>query len=171
MREISNLNQRLSKVNSMVYDKLQVGISNLRNELESRAYDACRFELNGIKIISRSSKITPNKIGQFATFWKRNQDGETTPYSQEDDFDFYVVNVESDVLLGQFVFPKSVLMDRGYVTSERGYGKRGFRVYPAWDIASNKQAMKTQQWQLEYFYEITEATDLDKIIDLYSVNS
>ncbi|RYE38879.1 MAG: MepB domain containing protein, partial [Sphingobacteriales bacterium] len=30
-------------------------------------------------------------------------------------------------------------------------GKRGFRVYPPWDLTENSQARKTQQWQLEYF--------------------
>ncbi|MDR0329875.1 MAG: MepB family protein [Rickettsia sp.] len=28
------------------------------------------------------------------------------------------------------------------------------RVYPPWDIVINKQAKKTQAWQLEYFLEI-----------------
>lgn len=37
----------------------------MNNELEGTAYDTCQFELNRIKIISRSSKITPKKVGQF----------------------------------------------------------------------------------------------------------
>jgi hypothetical protein len=34
-------------------------------------------------------------------------------------------------------------------------------VYPPWDIVVNRQAQKTQKWQLEYFLEIPENTGID----------
>ncbi|MFV0346581.1 MAG: MepB family protein [Bacteroidales bacterium] len=77
MTEIATLNKNLTEVKTKIYDRLSFDISKVSNELEGTEYDACQFEPNGMKIISRSSKITPKKVGQFVTFWKRNQNGET----------------------------------------------------------------------------------------------
>jgi hypothetical protein len=65
------------------------------------------------------------------------------------------------------VFPKSELINKGFITSEKQDGKRGFRVYPIWDKTLNKQAEKTQKWQLNYFYEINKTTDFKKVNELY----
>jgi hypothetical protein len=40
------------------------------------------------------------------------------------------------------------LADKGIITKNGKEGKRGIRVYPPWDIATNKQAEKTQRWQM-----------------------
>ncbi|MCM5661667.1 MepB family protein [Galbibacter mesophilus] len=112
--------------------------------------------------------MTPKKVGQFVTFWKRNPNGKTEPYSENDQFDFYVINIKSENRFGQFVFPKSELINKGYVTSEKKDGKRGFRVYPIWEKVLNKQAATTQKWQLNYFYEINEKTDLKAVRKLYN---
>lgn len=55
---------------------------------------------------------------------------------------------------GQFVFPKSVLHEKSLVSKEGHGGKQAMRVYPPWDVTENKQAQKTQAWQLLYFFEI-----------------
>jgi hypothetical protein len=52
-----------------------------------------------------------------------------------------------------FIFPKSVLHQKGVLADDEKDGKRGFRVYPPWDIAENKQAKQTQEWQSKYFLE------------------
>ena len=142
-------------------------MSNFNNELEGIEYDACQFELSGMNIISRSAKITPKKIGQFVTFWKRDAEGVTTPYSEHDRFDFYVINVKTEDKFGQFVFPKKELIERGIVSTEKKDGKRGFRIYPEWNKVQNKQAEKSQKWQLKYFYKIDEEINLGKINELY----
>jgi hypothetical protein len=72
---------------------------------------------------------------------------------------------------GQFVFPKSILITKEIVITEKKDGKRGFRVYPVWTIPTNKQAEKTQQWQLDYFYEIGGTTDFKKVKKLYNTNN
>src|SRR5690606_352330 len=110
--------KNLMEVIAKVYDKLYFDISKIEIELEGIEYDACQFELNGIKVISRSSKITPKKVGQFVTFWRRNQNSETEPYSENDLFDFYVINTKYGDRFGQFVFPKSELINKGFITSE-----------------------------------------------------
>ena len=141
-------------IKKQVYDLCSVSFSNLLLEKESKSYSGCSYTLDNIKIISRTAKITPTKTGQFVTFWKRNSEEITEPYSEFDAFDFLVVNVFKDDSLGQFVFPKSVLISKGILSTDKKGGKRGFRIYAPWDVVTSKQAMKSQQWQCEYFLEI-----------------
>lgn len=162
------MNSYLNKIKTEIYDKCSLKISAFKKELEGTEYDACLFKLNEKQMICRSSKITPKKNGQFVTFWKRNKEGIAEPFNENDDIDFYVINVHSENNFGQFVFPKSVLVDKGIISTELKDGKRGFRVYPKWDKPQNKQAEKTQKWQLNYFYEVNKSTDLKKVIELYA---
>ena len=159
----------LSEIKKKVYDKCSCELSEYEIELESQEYGACKFELDKSKIISRNSKITPKKIGQFVTFWKRGLDGSTMPFEQSDSFDFFVINVASQQQLGQFVFPKKVLIQKGIISTNQKEGKRGFRVYPKWDVPQNKQATKSQLWQLQYFYEINDSTDIKEVLELYRI--
>jgi len=69
---------------------------------------------------------------------------------------------------GQFVFPKSELINKGIITTKKKGGKRGFRIYPEWDIATSKQAKKTQKWQLKYFFKLEENTNFNKVKELYA---
>lgn len=119
-------------------------------EKEGKEYQACWFCLNDKKIISRKAKLTPKKVGQFVTFWKRPQK-ETEPYSEADLIDELWVWVEEDLHRGLFVFSKDVLIQEGILSSINKEGKRGFRVYPPWVVCTNKQAIKTQKWQLDSF--------------------
>lgn len=133
--------------------------------MESAEYRACSFELNGNTIQFHISKITPTKTGQFVTIWKRNKEGITEPFDILDDIDFVIITSKSGDNLGQFIFPKSVLADKGIITRNGKEGKRGIRVYPPWDIVTSKQAEKTQSWQTKYFLTIKNdnSTDLDLI--------
>lgn len=157
----------MDEINTEMYRKCGLKISNFITEPESKEYNACQFQIDGRFVISRTAKITPKKIGQFVTFWKRNQKGITAPFSETDTFHFYVIIVKRDNRLAQFVFPKSILIAKGIVSTEKKDGKRGFRVYPSWDKPTNKQAEKTQQWQLDYSFEINASTNLKKVTELY----
>jgi len=167
MNKTEILNRNLIEIKTKIYDKVNFQISKVNNELEGTDYDACQFELNGVKIISRSSKITLKKVGQFVTFWKRNKKGITEPFSETDQIDFYVINVKTKNKFGQFVFPKSELINKEIISTEKKDGKRGFRIYPKWDNAENKQAIKTQEWQLKYFYEINSNMNKKFVKKLY----
>jgi hypothetical protein len=147
----------------LVFDKCNFSLTDLHEEIESQEYGACSFKLNKKSIIFRVSKITPTKIGQFVTIWKRNENGVTEPFNFSDEFDFVIIAVRNDDNFGQFIFPKSVLADNGVITKDEKEGKRGFRVYAPWDIVENKQAVKTQNWQIKYFLTIKNdnSTDLD----------
>ncbi len=170
---LNPIHSDLKVVKEIVYDKCGFDLSNLKQNLESIEYGACSFELNGKTIQYRVSKITPTKTGQFVTIWKRNKDGISEPFSILDDLDFIIITSKSGDNFGQFIFPKSVLADKGIITRNDKGGKRGIRVYPPWDIATNKQAEKTQLWQTKYFLTIKKdnSTDLDLIKKLLTKTS
>ncbi len=130
-------------------------------EKESADYGAYTFDLNGPSIHFRIAKITPTKVGQFVTFWKRSSTGITEPYDFSDPFDFLIVNTRRDHHLGQFIFPKAVLAKQGVLSLKGIGGKRAIRVYPSWDQTLNKQAQKTQSWQKECFVDLSQAKELD----------
>lgn len=151
----------LDLVKELVYDKCGFRLTNLKWSSESAEYGACSFKLDGEKIEYRISKITPTKTGQFVTVWKRNKDGITEPFDILDDIDFIIITSKSGDNFGQFIFPKSVLADHGVITRNGKEGKRGIRVYPPWDITTNKQAIKTQNWQTKYFLTIEKDNSTD----------
>nr|WP_262706617.1 MepB family protein [Chryseobacterium carnipullorum] len=39
-------------------------------------------------------------------------------------------------------------------------GKRGIRVYPDWDHTESKQAKATQVWQMDYFIDLSDRSEL-----------
>lgn len=146
----------LMKANDFVYTVCDFELKDLKPNVESSEYAASTFSLNGKLIHYRNAKITPTKIGQFVTIWKRNQAGITVPFDVNDDFDFIIITTRSEDKFGQFVFPKQILADKGILTQNSKDGKRGIRVYPPWDQVNNKQAKNTQTWQLKYFFNIEE---------------
>ena len=144
-----------------ILPKKHFKLANFFIEKESQEYGACRFEINGLLVIGRNAKITSKKIGQFVTVWKRDGKGTTQPFDILDKFDFFVINIQSDDFFGQFVFPKSILIKEGIISSNSKNGKRGFWLYPPWDKPKNKQAEKTQKWQLKYFLSIDDNETID----------
>ncbi|ETZ23703.1 MepB family protein [Pedobacter sp. V48] len=121
---------------------------------ENADYGARNFKLPGKTIEFRVSKITPKKVGQFVAIWRRNEQGVTQPFEETDEIDFMVIGSRTVHNFGLFVFPKSILIDQGIISSNKEAGKRGIRVYPPWDKPTNKQAQKTQSWQIKYFISI-----------------
>ncbi|MDI5899612.1 MepB family protein [Flavobacterium yafengii] len=163
--------ENLIETKELVFDKCGFELRNLEIEKESTEYSACKFDLNTVKILFRVSKITPTKIGQFVTFWKRSENGPIEPYAVSDAIDFFIINTKSNDKFGQFIFPKSVLSQQGIISINLKEGKRGIRVYPPWDLTMSKQAQKTQKWQLEYFLEIplNKSVNLDRAKQLYTI--
>ncbi len=169
--EIENrLASDLKMLNEVVYKRCGFDFFNFNENYESKEYGACTFLLNTKKIHYRFSKITPTKIGQFVTIWKRNIDGITEPYNVLDDFDLIIISSRSKEHFGQFIFPKSVLLENGILSTEAKSGKRGIRVYPPWEKPSNKQAIKTQQWQLNYFLTVNDKASVDLELALKLLN-
>ncbi|MUH35480.1 MepB family protein [Zobellia amurskyensis] len=156
--------KELELIFNKVYHFSNLTISNFKLEQESKEYSACKFKLGANTIICRNAKITPKKVGQFVTFWKRIENGPISPFEEQDAFDYFIINVCKGDLLGQFVIPKEVLVKKGIISTQKKEGKRGFRVYPPWDKVTSKQATMTQKWQLLYFHEAKNQPDLHKIL-------
>jgi hypothetical protein len=140
----------------LVYDRCTFICTEPIPEAESKEYGANSFTINGKSVKFRVAKTTPTKIGQFVTLWKRIENGPIAPFHIDDDIDFFIVSCRKENHLGQFIFPKTVLHEKGVLSNDIKEGKRAIRVYPPWDITTSKQAEKTQQWQLNYFLTIIE---------------
>ncbi len=150
-----------------IYKDCKFVISDVVINSESQEYNACEFRLNGMKVVFRKAKVTPKKIGQFVTFWKRNKEGITEPFDENIELDFYVINCMNQDRLGQFIIPRSVLIHNKIISTDKSEGKRGFRVYPDWDVPSSKQAIKTQLWQSKYFIELGSDLSVNAMKRLY----
>ena len=151
----------LQLAKKILYNECGFQFQNLIWNSESANYGACSFEVNNKLIQYRVANITPTKIGQFVAIWKRNNKGITAPFDVADSLDFMIISVRESESFGQFIFPKSVLVSHGIISQNEKGGKRGIRVYAPWDKPENKQAIKTQAWQVNYFVEIRENSHLD----------
>lgn len=173
MTTVNSFHDDLKIAKEMVYDQCCFEITNPKLNTESIEYGACSFELDSKKIQHRVSKITPTKNGQFVTLWKRNNNAITEPFDCSDEIDFIIITARSSDNLGQFIFPKSVLADKGIITQNGKSGKRGIRVYPPWDNPKSKQAEKTQSWQINYFLTLKTdgSTDLGLAKKLLAANN
>ena len=157
-----SLPKNLLIAKELVYDVCSFDCSEPQPEKESQEYEAFDFKIGESQIKFRSAKITPTKTGQFVTLWKRNISGIIEPFDYNDEIDFVIVSVQKEDLLGQFIFPKDILLKKGIFTTPTKEGIRATRVYPPWDETTSKQAQKTQQWQLDYFLSISDKTDLNR---------
>lgn len=164
---IQSLPSDLLIAEKLIYEPSGLIINNFLRESEGQEYEACMFEMRGHRIKFRRGKITPTKIGQFVTLWKRIGHGPILPYDIADPIDVFIVSVRHSDHLGQFVFQKAVLYEKGIVSKEERGGKRAMRVYPPWDVTDSLQAKKTQAWQLEYFFDITPKSNSARFQKLY----
>ncbi|MFR9749564.1 MepB family protein [Nocardia sp. 004] len=119
----------------------------------------------------RVGKLTPAKVGLFVAVWRRAADGSTEPFAGEDGVDLLVITVREGRCFGQFVFPNAALVEHGIVSVAGRGGKRGFRVYPPWSATANSQAMRSREWQCDYFLDLTDShiTDLPRAQRLYDM--
>ena len=127
--------------------------SDYHDHLEANEYSGCEYRFKNLKYIQRAAKVTPKKNGQFVTLWKRNSSGITTPFDTKDNFNYVVIICVQGKRIGRFLFPKDILIEKKIISNrtQEHSGKRGFRVYPKWDIPKSRQALETQCWQLNYF--------------------
>ena len=143
---------------------------------EASKYDALNFSLNNQKIVYRKGKITKDRPGAFLAIWKRPSSSiiNNKPIALESNaIDYLFVEVEEDSInnlrKGIFIFPVSILITKGIISSEKKKGKTGFRVFPPWSEDRGEVGMKvfsesgkkTQRWQLPYYIEINEDGSID----------
>ncbi len=149
---------------------------------ESAKYQALNFSLNNKNIVYRKGKVTPDRPGAFLSVWQRPSSpsiNKNKPIPlNSDELDFLFVHVQKQEHAnttstieamdtpsgGVFIFPVSILIQKGIVSSTTKKGKTGFRVFPPWSqdrgvVATkvfSESGKKTQRWQLPYFVKIDE---------------
>ena len=163
MKNNNSFHPDLTMAQEIAYEPYGLVCKNIIIDKESADYGACTFQIGNKKIVFRVAKITPTKVGQFVTLWKRIGASPIMPFDMSDAIDLFIVTVAKEKLFGQFIFPKEVLWQKGFVSKDGKGGKRAMRVYPPWDITDSKQAQKTQEWQRLYFVELSPVVDLEKI--------
>jgi len=151
----------LLSANEWVYGPCGLKLSKLRAEPESAEYGACEFHLNNLAIKFRRSKITPTKTGQFVTLWKRIGKGSIQPFDTADRIDFFIISARTENHFGLFIFPITVLQKRGIVSHKNVGGKRAIRIYPPWDLTHSAQAQRSQNWQLDFFLDLSDCKSID----------
>ena len=137
-------------------------------EAESAEYGACRAELHGKRLVLRVAKTTPTKTGQFVTVWKRpHPDADIAPLDEADPVDAVIIAVaDADgARQGFFIFPRSVLIERGVMSRAGQGGKRALRVYPPWCAPEAPQAQRTQRWQGQWFVAAGDQVRLARMLD------
>lgn len=163
MKNNNSFNPDFTLIQKIAYEPNGLFCTNIVIDTESADYGACTFQINNKNVVFRVAKITPTKVGQFVTLWKRIGASLIMPFDLLDPIDLFIVTVVKEELLGQFIFSKELLWQKGFVSKEGTGGKRAMRVYPPWDIADSKQAQKTQEWQLKYFVVLAPGIDLAKM--------
>jgi len=164
--------EELRKIEKLLLKVDGQNISNFTIENECEEYFGFNFQIKNLNFKFRKSKITPKKVGQFVTLWKRNAEKQTEPFNENDNFDFYIFASEQDENFGFFMFSKKLLIEKNILSTKSKEGKRGFRLYPTWTKTENKQAEKTQSWQTKYFIDFKnkEQDNIEKLKSLMNEN-
>lgn len=157
LNSFENYHPEFKAIKEIFYDKNNLEISHFNPNPEYKNSLASSFSINQFFIQHRVAKITPKKIGQFVSIWKRDFSGKTAAYSFDDKLDFLIISIKEKDQMGQFIFPKPVLLENGIIKSNTSKGKLGIRVYPSWNKALNKQAIHSQNWQLKHFYNVNDS--------------
>ncbi|WP_459651108.1 MepB family protein [Kitasatospora sp. Ki12] len=154
---------------ALVYDRCGFSCSQPVPESESADYAAHEFTLDGLAVRFRAARTTPTKAGQFVTVWKRSPAGPIQPFDVTDPVDLFVISTRDGHGFGQFVFPMDALRRHGVVSADGSGGKRALRVYPPWVTPPNRQAGRTQAWQLDFFLRLhpDRPVDLARARELY----
>lgn len=120
----------------------------------NQQYEAVEIKTRNGLFKSRFAQRTPNKKGYFFAMWKKDENNTNVPFTEDDLENQLIVNIVDDKRRGQFIFPKDILIKKGFLKSDDSKGKMALRVYPPWETGLNNTAAKTQVWQCAYFNEI-----------------
>ncbi|MGH1145904.1 MepB family protein [Bacillus pseudomycoides] len=167
---MNNFNNIIKNLDNIVYKPNNLIITDLKEEKQNSEYAGGIFQLNNKTIRFRVSKITPNKIGQFVSFWEKNENMQNQSFSYDPAPDLLVITCIDENKLGQFIFPKEILLKEKILKTQSQKGKMAMRIYPVWDNPVSDQAKKSQMWQLQYFVNLSDTNNLsiDKLLNLYS---
>jgi len=110
-------NNRLKLIDNVIYKANGLILSDVNEEKQNAEYDGYTFRLsnkNSSKHIRfRVAKITPNKLGQFVSFWEKDSNHVNQPFTIDNTPDLLVISTFSETdKSGQFVFPKDILIKK-----------------------------------------------------------
>ena len=162
----------LNYVNKMIYERSDLTVKSVQEEKQNSKYGAGTFRLSSRTVRFRVANITPTKVGQFVAFWEKDENNKNQPFTYDESPDLLVITTfKGDSEVGQFIFPKEILFKHNILRSSSTKGRMAIRVYSSWDKPTSEQAMKTQKWQLPYFVDMSDQSELpiQKIIELYSL--
>ncbi|WP_229720029.1 MepB family protein [Oceanobacillus neutriphilus] len=130
-------------------------------------YEGTTFTINDTKYRSRLAKQTPKKDGYFVVFWEKDVNQRNEAYAYSESPDKIMISIIDKDLKGQFIFPKSLLLEKGILRTVDNKGKMAIRVYPSWEKSLNTSAKKTQAWQAPYFMNVSNKIDRGRLTELY----
>ena len=147
------------------FDK--VIIKKVHEESQNSEYEGLIVTINGQSYRSRLAKLTPKKVGYFVAFWGKDANHQNQAFDMTNTPDKLIISIIDGDLKGQFVFPKSLLMQQGVLSHEHAKGKMAMRVYPTWLEHLNATASQTQKWQGNYFIDLSSEVDYNRVSQLY----
>lgn len=100
-------------------------------------------------------------------FWEKDENNKNQSYSFSESPDKVIISIIDNDLKGQFIFPKSKLLEKGILSNETIKGKMAIRVYPSWERGLNNTAAQTQMWQQNFFINLSNNLDQERLEDLY----
>ncbi|EJX16652.1 hypothetical protein SOJ_27080 [Staphylococcus sp. OJ82] len=154
-------------LNEVLLFSYDFSLVNFEIEQWNKEYESFNFEFKGMTFKSRLAKKTPEKLGYFVAFWRKNEINKNRPFNFSESKDKLIINILDGSKKGQFVFPKELLVKKGVISSEKYKGKMAIRVYPSWEYGLNKTAVSTQKWQTPYFLDFSKGFDKEEIKELY----
>lgn len=130
-------------------------LDNYHEEPQNSKYESFVFSISQYTFRNRLAKKTPAKKGYFVAFWEKDKHNKNQAFDFRESPDFLIVHVFENEHKGVFLFPKAVLLNQNILRTPQIKGKMAMRVYPLWERHLNKTAEKTQQWQLDYFINLS----------------
>ena len=106
------ISNKVMDAQNVLYRLCGFKVNDLMPENESEEYCAHFYSIKNKNIRFRIAKKTPTKTGQFVTLWKRMPNGIIGPYDKSDSVDLFVINLAHKNKIGQFIFPKSILIEK-----------------------------------------------------------
>jgi hypothetical protein len=155
-KTLDPINKDLLITKELVFDQCEFTCTKPIAQLDTDIDDfgAFSFNINKIPVIFRIAKVNPEKEGMVVNLSKKAVDEPIKPFDISDDFKFVIISSRNEDNLGLFIFPKSVLLNKGIIAGDQNEGKRTLKVYAPWEKTTSKQGAKNQQWQSEYFFEV-----------------
>lgn len=96
---------------------------NLHYERQNEEYEGTTFSINTHTFRSRLAKSTPKKKGYFVAFWEKDITDKNQPFLYENSPDKLIITILDGQLSGQFIFPKEVLLKKGFSKAKLQMGK------------------------------------------------